>query len=50
MVKGANGHHEEGYTEPKMVGQLVRALTTDAAFKAMYSYLHSLAVVEGPTK
>jgi hypothetical protein len=41
---------KSGYTEPKLPWPLVRASTTDDEFKAMYAYLHGLAVVEGPTK
>jgi hypothetical protein len=41
---------KSGYTEPKLPWPLVRASTTDDELKAMYAYLHGLAVVEGPAK
>jgi cytochrome c553 len=39
-----------GFTEPRMPWPMVRAATTDADLKDMYTYLHGLAVVEGPAK
>jgi cytochrome c553 len=39
-----------GLSEPRMPWPTVRAATTDDELKAMYSYLHALPPVEGPTK
>jgi cytochrome c553 len=39
-----------GFTEPKMPWPMARAATTDDELKAMYAYLHSLPLVEGPSK
>jgi len=39
-----------GYSEPRMPWQVVRAVATDNELKAMYVYLHNLPLVEGPTK
>jgi cytochrome c553 len=39
-----------GLSEPRMPWPEVRAATTDAELKDMYSYLHSLPAVEGPTQ
>jgi cytochrome c5 len=39
-----------GFSEPRMPWTGVRADTTDDELKAMYAYLHSLALVESPTK
>ena len=41
---------KSGFSEPRMPWTMVRAATTDAELKAMYAYLHSLPVVESPTK
>jgi mono/diheme cytochrome c family protein len=39
-----------GFSEPKMPWPVVRATTTDDDLKAMFTYLHALPAVEGPTK
>lgn len=39
-----------GFSEPRMPWSTVRAATTDEELKAMYAYLHSLPLVEGPAK
>jgi Cytochrome C oxidase, cbb3-type, subunit III len=39
-----------GFSEPKMPWPTVRAVTRDDELKAMYAYLHSLPLVEGPAK
>lgn len=39
-----------GFSEPRMPWSTVRAATTDEELKAMYAYLHSLSIVEGPAK
>jgi len=39
-----------GFSEPRMPWPMVRAATTDEELMAMYAYLHSLPLVEGPTK
>jgi mono/diheme cytochrome c family protein len=39
-----------GFSEPRMPWSMVRAATTDHELKDMYAYLHSLAVVESPTR
>jgi hypothetical protein len=39
-----------GFSEPRMPWSTVRAATTDEELKAMYAYLHSLPIVEGPAK
>lgn len=41
---------KSGFSEPRMPWTMVRAATTDDELKAMYAYLHSLPVVESPTK
>ena len=40
----------DGTTEPTMPWPLVRASTTDAELKVIYTYLHSLPPVESPAK
>jgi cytochrome c553 len=40
----------DGTMEPRMPWTTVRASTTDDELRAIYSYLHSLAPVESPTK
>ena len=37
-----------GFTEPRMPWPTIRAATTDAELKAMYTYLHSLPQVDNP--
>jgi len=39
-----------GFSEPRMPWPMVRAATTDEELMAMYAYLHSLPLLEGPTK
>lgn len=39
-----------GFSEPRMPWPMVRAGTTDEELKAIYAYLHSLPIVEGPAK
>ena len=39
-----------GYSEPRMPWPIVRAATTDEELKAIYTYLHSLPLVEGPAR
>ena len=39
-----------GFSEPRMPWSTVRAATTDDELKVMYTYLHNLPLVEGPTK
>jgi mono/diheme cytochrome c family protein len=39
----------DGSTRPRMPWTVVRASTTDAELKAMYSYLHSLPPMDSPT-
>jgi mono/diheme cytochrome c family protein len=39
-----------GFSEPRMNWPMVRAATTDEELKAMYLYLHSLPVVNSPTR
>ncbi len=41
---------QSGYTEPIMPWPLVRSSTSNDELKSMYAYLHSLVVVEAPTK
>ena len=38
-----------GFSEPRMPWQTVRAATTDAELKAMYTYLHALPPLDSPT-
>ena len=40
----------DGSTEPRMPWPEVRAVTTDAELKVIYTYLHSLPPVESPAK
>ena len=39
-----------GFSEPRMPWPMVRAATTDEELMTMYAYLHSLPLLEGPTK
>jgi mono/diheme cytochrome c family protein len=39
-----------GFSEPRMPWPMVRAVTTDDELKDIYAYLHSLQLVESPTK
>ena len=39
-----------GFSEPRMPWPTVRAIATDAELKAMYTYLHGLALVDGPSR
>lgn len=39
-----------GFSEPRMPWNEVRAATTDDELRAMYTYLHSLPLIEGPAK
>jgi mono/diheme cytochrome c family protein len=39
---------KSGFSEPKMPWPMVRAATSDDDLKAIYSYLHNLAPVDGP--
>jgi mono/diheme cytochrome c family protein len=39
-----------GFSEPRMPWAMVRAVTTDDELKDIYAYLHSLPLVESPTK
>jgi len=39
-----------GFSEPRMPWPMVRAVTTDAELKDMYTYLHSLSAVESPVR
>ncbi|MCA9875577.1 MAG: cytochrome c [Anaerolineales bacterium] len=40
---------KSGFTESKMPWEMVRAASTDAELKAMFTYLHTLSPVQGPT-
>ena len=39
-----------GYSSPRMPWSMVRAAASDDDLRAMYAYLHSLPLVDGPTK
>ncbi|MDX2005368.1 MAG: c-type cytochrome [Meiothermus sp.] len=39
-----------GFSEPRMPWPTVRAIATDAELKAMYTYLHRLSPVDGPSR
>ncbi len=41
---------DSGFSEPRMPWSMVRAVTTDDELKDIYAYLHSLPLVESPTK
>jgi mono/diheme cytochrome c family protein len=41
---------DSGFSEPRMPWSMVRAVTTDNELKDMYAYLHSLEIVESPTR
>jgi len=41
---------KSGFSEPRMPWQMVRAATTDDELKALFTYLHNLPPVAGPTQ
>lgn len=41
---------KSGFSEPRMPWPVVRAVATDDELEAMYTYLHNLPPVEGPTQ
>jgi mono/diheme cytochrome c family protein len=41
---------KSGFSEPRMPWSMVRAVTTDDELKDMYAYLHSMEIVESPTR
>lgn len=41
---------KSGFSEPRMPWPIVRAATSDSDLKAIYSYLHNLTPVAGPTQ